>query len=401
MIHLVTWARDSGDATVAASITEMTQGTGLSRRSVNKAVKGLAAKSLLAIHSQYGARGEYRSNIYYLLLKGLRGKNTQGSEESSQGIAEKFALALKSDSSSIKLRDHYLSGNHMDITTKVQRAIREELSGKPWLKIPPPTGDFYVDKLIWQFALRNAYRRIATLITGPTGVGKTELVSHIAQALDNRLYPINMGATTDTRSALVGTTHFTDFQTSFQESHLVRALQDPQGFILLDELTRANLDAFNLIIPILDQQAYVSLDEAVPPRLVERHPDVIVFATANTGQEYSGTRDLDRALKDRFIIIELDYPPKKAEVALLVKRTNIVRRDAEHLVAFAHDCRDMWRREELATPVSTRMLIEAAAAVTDGFSLIQALEYTVLNFYDSTEGAYSDRTRVRQLLQKF
>ena len=43
---------------------------------------------------------------------------------------------------------------------------------------------------------------------------------------------------------------------------------------------------------------------------------MVFFATANIGQEYTGTRALDRALHDRFCVVKLDYPPMDAEVAL-------------------------------------------------------------------------------------
>jgi nitric oxide reductase NorQ protein len=171
--------------------------------------------------------------------------------------------------------------------------------------------------------------------------------------------------------------------------------------VLLDEITRADDEANNILFPLLDGQQYLSLDEAHPPKVIARHHQVAFVATANIGQEYTGTRTLDRALKDRFCLVELDYPPRDTEVALLIAKSGINQKAAQRLVDFAHTCRELWRREELSTPVSTRSLLETAAAVIDGFTLLEALEYTVFPLFDATAGADAERTRVRQVVQRF
>jgi nitric oxide reductase NorQ protein len=210
-----------------------------------------------------------------------------------------------------------------------------------------------------------------------------------------------MGATTDPRAVLVGTTHFRDGQTTFYESRFIAGLRDPKGFVLLDEITRATDEANNILFPALDGQQYLSLDEAHPPSVVMKHPNMAFFATANIGAEYIGTRTLDRALKDRFCLVELDYPPQEEEEKILVAKTGIAKQLARSIVAFAHACRAQWRQDELSTPVSTRRLLDAAEAVQDGFSLYEALEYNVLTLFDATGGTDNERARVRQLLQRF
>ena len=272
------------------------------------------------------------------------------------------------------------------------------LPSRPW-SLPVPGPEFYVDPLIWDQMLWSVWNQKPVLITGPTGCGKSHIVSCVAAVLDRILYSVNMGGTTDCRLALVGTTHFTGSETRFTQSHFVTGLEDGSGLILLDELSRGSLDAFNLIISALDGQAYIRLDEDQPPRTVRRHPNVAVMATANFGEEYLGTR-LDRALKDRFLILELDYPPERAEVQLLIKRTSISKTEAGKLVAFAQECRGLWRRDELSTPVSTRMLLAAGEMVSGGFSLLEALTPSVLNFFDASDSVCSERMKVRQLLQR-
>ena len=282
----------------------------------------------------------------------------------------------------------------------IRRARTSTKEVKPWELPPLPGPDFFVNPTIWRFALWCAYRDQNVLFVGPTGSGKTKLVGLLGQALGIPVYSINMGASSDPRAILVGNTHFTDSRTQFHESLFVQALQRP-SLILLDELSRATLEAGNILIPVLDHQRTIALDEADPPTIISRHKHAIIMSTMNVGYEYTGIRtDLDRSIKDRHLIIELDYPPRMEEIALLKYRTGCSRLDAERLVAFAHECRSLWRRDELSTPVSTRMLIIAARAVFDGFPILEAVEYTIMTFYSASDGAFSERTKVRELLQR-
>jgi ParB/RepB/Spo0J family partition protein len=273
-------------------------------------------------------------------------------------------------------------------------------ASRPWLGIPKPE-NFWVEDTVWQVCLRNIYQGEPTLLRGPTGCGKTELAYLAAQATGRNTYPVNMGATTDPRLALIGNTHYDGQRTVFHPSVLVKGIQDDSGFILLDELTRSIQEAAHILFPLLDHQGFLSLDEADPPTIIRRSAHVAFFATANLGEEYTGCRELDRALKDRFMIIDLDYPPKKAEAGILVAKTGIEPKMAEALVELGSKCREMWRRGELSTPVSTRDLLRAAKLICDGFSAMTALDYAVLSLFDDVGGTDSERTKVRQLIQKF
>jgi nitric oxide reductase NorQ protein len=180
---------------------------------------------------------------------------------------------------------------------------------------------------------------------------KTELAAHLAAATGRRLYPINMGATTDPRTTLIGTTHSRNGQTIFCQSLFVDGIQDSLALILLDEISRAIHEASHILFPMLDSQGYLALDESHPPARVEKDPNAVLFATANFGEGYTGTREMDRALKDRFTIVELDYPPTDIENQLLVSRARIGAKDAAALVRIANECRSQWRKGELSSPV--------------------------------------------------
>lgn len=288
------------------------------------------------------------------------------------------------------------------MTLKTRSSTSDRNGDHTWLNIPPPRGNFYVDDAIWFIALRNVVRGVSTVITGPTGCGKTSLVGLLSAALDRNLTTVNMGSTSDARSVLLGNSHFKDGRTIFREARFATALRDPKALVLLEELSRASEDALNILLPALDFQRSLSLDETDPPSVLERNDSSVIFATSNSGEEYTGTHEVDRALRDRFpFILEMDYPPREAEENVLVVRTGIDRRNAQYIVGFAHDCREAWRSGDLATCVSTRALIECASAVVDGFSLLNGLKFTVLNIFDDGDDVSSDRTKARALLQKY
>jgi ParB/RepB/Spo0J family partition protein len=281
-----------------------------------------------------------------------------------------------------------------------ETALVPVTSRSGWSHVRRPD-QFHVSEDHWKLCLRNIDRGEPTLILGPTGCGKTELVYLAAKAVGRSVYLVNMGATTDARTALVGTTHFNGRQTVFHPSAMVKGMQDPRGLILLDEITRSPADAGHILFPLLDHQRMLSLDEADPPQMLHLHPDTVFFATANVGAEYTGTREIDRALFDRFMPIHLKYPPKSAEADALVLKTNVARPMSTWLVNVASECRELWQKETLSIPVSTRDLIRAAGLIVDGFDPMTALDVAVVSLFDDSGGAASERTIVRQIIQKF
>ena len=71
-------------------------------------------------------------------------------------------------------------------------------------------------------------------------------------------------------------------------------------------------------MPVLDQgQRYLRLDEADGQQTIKVANGVTFIATANIGNEYTATRTLDKALMDRFTVIEMDLLNEEEEAGLL------------------------------------------------------------------------------------
>jgi len=237
------------------------------------------------------------------------------------------------------------------------------------------------------------------------GCGKTQAAKSLPAATGRPFFYFNLGATQDPRSTLIGNTHFKDGQTTFDESAFVKAIQTENAVILLDELSRAHPEAWNILMTVLDEgQRYLRLDEDINAPTIHVASGVSFIATANSGTEYTSTRVIDRAIMDRFEIIEVDILSMQQEKSLLkYKFGNRVSDDLIHAVADIADAtRKEWRSEEgkLSTMISTRMTVRVCDLLADEFTLLEASEVAILPFFDAAGGADSERTYVKQIIQK-
>ena len=263
-----------------------------------------------------------------------------------------------------------------------------------------------MSELKWKYLIRSAVRGKNIMMTGPAGCGKTMAAKSVVNSLDRPDFYFNLGATQDPRATLIGNVHYNSKTgTYFSESLFVKAIQTPNAVILLDELTRAHPDAWNILMTVLDYgQRYLRLDEQDGQGTVKVAEGVTFVATANIGNEYTATRQLDKALMDRFTIVEMDVLNDVEEHGLLEYMfPHVDGKLLKNVATIAHMTRVEANNEtaRISSGISTRTSVEMAGLLYDGFGLEESANVCVYPQYDATGGVDSERTFVKQIVQKF
>jgi nitric oxide reductase NorQ protein len=372
----------------------------------------------------------YTNEIYKVENVGSRFNlvNTTGEVESDSTIVTSF-LRKKANKSGSAIRGHInkagkktyrmVDMNQYDemlvkpINTELAETVVEnptdhtavlDFIHKDGIALKPK--NLIMTELKWKYLLRSAVRAKNIMMTGPAGSGKTMAAKALVEALNRPFFYFNLGATQDPRASLIGNTHFNKAEgTYFNESAFVKAIKTPYSVVLLDELSRSHPEAWNILMTVLDQgQRYLRLDEAVDSPIVKVAEGVTFIATANIGNEFTSTRVLDRALVDRFVTIEVDVLNAEQELELLTMLyPEANAEDLRAIAEIAAHTRDQIKSDvgKIATAVSTRIAVEMAGLIYDGFNIIEAAEVAIFPLYSQDGGMDSERTYIKQLVQKY
>ena len=287
------------------------------------------------------------------------------------------------------------------VETEVPKAFSmlEMLSSERRYVTPTVDSDgFSISDDNWRLLLRNILSGTNTMMIGPTGTGKTELVMLACRKLGIECNVYNMGTIFDPISELLGVHRLVGGSSTFDYAKFAKDVQKP-GVILLDELSRAPVTTNNVLFPCLDSRRVLPVDMAGGDdlRVIPLHPKCVFVATANVGSEYTGTMSMDRALVGRFFPLELGYMESEEEKKVLVKRHGISESDARNIVTVAATVRNKHAATELSSSLSTRETLMAARLISDGWSAQKAMELTFLPLFEGTK-VEGERAVVMQII---
>jgi len=258
----------------------------------------------------------------------------------------------------------------------------------------------------WKFIVRAVLRGENIMLRGDAGTGKTLAVTTVAKVMDRPFFYFNLGATQDPRSTLIGNTHFNkETGTYFAQSTFVKAIQTEGAVILLDELSRAHPEAWNILMTVLDEsQRYLRIDESPDAEVVKVADGVSFLATSNEGIQYTSTRKVDFALADRFAILEMDILSKLQQESLIRHACPKIDDKTVEILTSIYDQINTelaTNNGKIQTRMSTRSMIRAARHICDGFSINEALDLCIYPYFDGEGGLDSERTFVQIIAQKY
>ena len=202
--------------------------------------------------------------------------------------------------------------------------------------------------------------RMPMMLKGPTGCGKTRFVEFVAWRLGNPL--ITIACHEDmTASDLVGR-HLLDASgTRWQDGPLTLAVRFG-AICYLDEIVEARQDTTVVLHPLADARRVLPLEKK--GELVHAHPDFQLVISYNPGYQ-SIIKDLKQSTKQRFGALDFGWPPRDAEIEIVVHESGMDLDIAARLVSIGERSRNL-KGHGLDEGLSTRMLVYAGSLIAQG-----------------------------------
>lgn len=217
-----------------------------------------------------------------------------------------------------------------------------------------------------------AYRaRLPALLKGPTGVGKSHFVEHMAGRIGRPL--ITVACHEDLTAAdLVGRYLLEGDQTVWVDGPLTAAAR--QGAICyLDEVVEARPDTVVVLHPLMDHRRELHIERL--GQTLHAADGFMLVLSYNPGYQ-NLSKDLKASTRQRLVAFEFDFPSAEFEQRILTEGHGLPSEVARPLVQLAQALR-RHPVEGAMEAVSTRALIAAGQLNRTGIPLREALLATM------------------------
>ena len=235
-------------------------------------------------------------------------------------------------------------------------------------------------------------QHIPVLLKGPTGCGKTRFVEYMAWKLGRPITTIRNDASQEMRegevrvplvtiachedltaSDLVGRYLLDANGTRWIDGPMTRAVK--AGAILyLDEVVEARKDTTVLIHPLTDHRRILPVEKT--GNIIEADDRFLLCISYNPHYQ-SALKDLKHSTRQRFISIEVDYPPVDVETEIVAKESGCSEDVAHALARLGEKIRNL-REHGLAEGASTRLLIYAGRLIQQGIPARRACQVAIV-----------------------
>ncbi|MER6813440.1 AAA family ATPase [Spirillospora sp. NPDC000708] len=238
---------------------------------------------------------------------------------------------------------------------------------------PAPEAPFYRavgdEEEVFRAAARGG---LPVLLKGPTGCGKTRFVQAMAHELGRELITV-AGHEDMTSADLVGRFLLKGGETVWVDGPLTRAVREG-AICYLDEVVEARQDTVVVIHPLADHRRELAIDRL--GTTLRAAPGFQLVISYNPGYQ-SVLKNIKESTRQRFVAIELGFPPAEAETRIVAREAGIGAETAEALVRLGNAIRDL-DGSPLREASSTRMLILAGSLVAQGLSLRTAARSAIV-----------------------
>src|SRR5437660_8769576 len=224
-----------------------------------------------------------------------------------------------------------------------------------------PVGD---EEQVFKAASR---RPLAVVLKGTTGCGKTRFVEAMAHDLDRALITVSCHDDLTTAD-LVGRFLLEGGETRWVDGPLTRAVREG-AICYLDEVVEARQDTTVVIHPLADHRRQLPIERL--GITLDAAPGFQLVISYNPGYQ-SVLKDLKDSTRQRFVAIELDFPPADIETEVVAHEAGIDIETAQALVKVGHAIRNL-DGAPLREVASTRALILAGGLAAEGLGLRRAV----------------------------
>ncbi|WP_339804757.1 CbbQ/NirQ/NorQ/GpvN family protein [uncultured Marinobacter sp.] len=208
--------------------------------------------------------------------------------------------------------------------------------------------------------------KLAAMLKGPTGCGKTRFVEYMAWHLGRPLVTIPCHDDL-TASDLIGRYLIRHNGTEWQDGPLTRAVREG-AICYLDEVVEARQDTIVVLHALTDHRRILPIDKT--GETVRAAPGFQLVVSYNPGYQRM-MKDLKPSTRQRFVAMDLDFPAAGQETRIVMQESGADEAISRALVELAHRIRSL-RDRGLAEVPSTRLLIATASLIGNGIPVKEA-----------------------------